>query len=99
LTGNPDSPEAHQYLDYIKSLTREGFTGNIMSSFNVLLKDLSVKPLEQGSVQHLRTSAATGCTRTVLASVCLASPGSRTLPRTASGPALSEELENKELFD
>jgi hypothetical protein len=53
LTDNPDSPETHQYQDYIKSLIREGFTGNIMSSFNALLKDLSVKPLDQGSVQRL----------------------------------------------
>jgi hypothetical protein len=72
-----------------------------MSSFNALLKDLSVKPLEEGSVQRLRvrTSAATACAGTVLPSICLTSPGSRTFPRTASGPALGEELENKELFD
>jgi hypothetical protein len=53
LTDNPDSPETHQYLDYIKSLSREGFTGNIISSFNGLLKDLSAKPLKQGNVQRL----------------------------------------------
>jgi hypothetical protein len=53
LTDNPDSPETHQYLDYITSLIRKGFRGNIISSFNALLKDLSVKPLEQRSVQRL----------------------------------------------
>jgi hypothetical protein len=53
LTDNPNSPETHQYQDYIKSLIREGFTGNLMSPFNALLKDLSVKPLDQGSVQRL----------------------------------------------
>jgi hypothetical protein len=53
LTDNSDSPETHQYLKYIASLIREGFTGNIMYSFDALLEDLSVKQLEQGSVQRL----------------------------------------------
>jgi hypothetical protein len=52
LTDNPDSPETHQHLDYIASLIREGFTSNVTYSFNALLNDLSVKPLEQGSVQR-----------------------------------------------
>jgi pyruvate carboxylase len=56
-TDNPDSSETHQHLDYITSVIREGFTGNIMSSFNVPLKDLLVKPLEQGSVQRLSCCA------------------------------------------
>jgi hypothetical protein len=52
LTDNPDSPETHQYPDYIASLIREGFTDKIMYSFNALIKNSSVKPLEQGSLQR-----------------------------------------------
>jgi hypothetical protein len=51
LTENPDSPGTHQCLDYIASLIREEFTGSIMDSFSALLKDLSAKPFEQGSVR------------------------------------------------
>jgi hypothetical protein len=47
LTGNPDSPETHQCLDYITLLIREKFTGNSMYSFNALIEDLSVKPLDR----------------------------------------------------
>jgi hypothetical protein len=49
---NPDSPETHQHLDYIVSVIREGFMGNIRYSFNAPLKDLSMKPLKQGDVQR-----------------------------------------------
>jgi dynein heavy chain len=52
LTDKPDSPETKQYLDYVASLIREGFTNNIMFSFNALLKDLSVKPPEPGVVSR-----------------------------------------------
>jgi dynein heavy chain len=52
LTDKPDSPETRQYLDYIASLIREGFVTNIMYSFNALLKDLSMKVPEPGTVSR-----------------------------------------------
>jgi hypothetical protein len=52
LTDDLDSLKTRQYMDDTASLIREEFTSNIMDSFNALLKDLSVKPLEQGSVQQ-----------------------------------------------
>jgi dynein heavy chain len=52
LTDKPDSAETKQYLDYVASLIREGFANIIMFSFNALLKDLSMKAPDPGTVSR-----------------------------------------------
>ncbi|KAH0788142.1 Dynein heavy chain family protein [Histomonas meleagridis] len=53
LTESPDTPETHQYLDYISSLIQKGFKENILYSLNQLIKDLSIKTTENQTGSHI----------------------------------------------
>ena len=53
LTDNPNSPETHQYLDYISSIIEQRFKENIIFSLNALLKELSVKATDNPNPLHI----------------------------------------------